>query len=55
MMSLSAHGPALLGGLITKLEQLYNSNPGRGRGDATLTRIPQIILKATEVKAQFDY
>lgn len=54
-MSLSEHGPALLGNLITKLEQLYNSNPGRGRGDPILKKIPQIILKATEVKEQFDH
>jgi hypothetical protein len=54
MMSLSEHGPALLSSLITKLEQLYNTSPGRGRGDPTMQMIPQIIMKATEVKAQFS-
>jgi hypothetical protein len=54
MLSLSQHGPALLGNLITKLEQLYNTNPGRGRGDPTMKMIPQIIIKANEVKAQFS-
>lgn len=53
MMSLSEHGPALLNSLITKLEQLYNANAGRGRGDPIMQTIPSIIMKAQEVKAQF--
>jgi hypothetical protein len=54
MMSLSEHGPALLGSLIAKLEQLYRLNAGRGRGDPLMQMITQVIMKAKDVKSQFD-
>jgi hypothetical protein len=53
MMGLSEHGPALLISMIAKLEQLYNANAGRGRGDPVMQMIPQIIEKANDVKGQF--
>jgi hypothetical protein len=53
MMSLSEHGPALLTSLITKLEQLYSGNAGRGRSDPMMQMIPQVTMKAKEVRAQF--
>ncbi len=54
MMSLSEHGPALLGSLMTKLEQLYSAHAGRGRADPIMQMIPQVITKAKEVKTQFS-
>lgn len=54
-MSLSEHGPALLGSLITKLEQLYTAHASRGDPMVQMVQmIPPIILKAQEVKAQFS-
>ena len=53
MKSLAKHGPALLGSLITKLEQLHATNRGRGRGDSALQGLPSMIKKAQEVNAQF--
>jgi hypothetical protein len=53
-MSLSNHGPALLTSLVVKLEQLYNTIAGRGGNETALQTIPQIIMKAQEVNAQFS-
>lgn len=53
MMSLSEHGPALLSSLIAKLEQFFNANLGRGRGDTMMELILRIIMKAKEIRAQF--
>jgi hypothetical protein len=53
MISLSQHGPALLTSLISKLDQLYSTTTGRGRGDPIMHMIPQVIAKVKEVNSQF--
>lgn len=53
-MSLSEHGPALLGSLIAKLEQLRSTHVGLSRTDSVMQMIPPIIMKAKEVKTQFS-